>query len=506
MLMVTLLPILPECLIGLGSLILLMIGVFQKKKNVYTVFALTTILLGGVLVSLFLQAPDQPTSFFQGQFIQDSFSQILKVVIIFLSIFVLIGTKSLLAHQHTQLNEYPVLILLSLLGMMVMVSAGSFLSLFVGLELQSLSLYILVSLRRNDPLSSEAGIKYFILGALSTGLLLYGISLIYGSTGTVRFDEIQHLLNVHFLAPHSTFPLGLIIGLFFVIAAMAFKLSAAPFHMWTPDVYEGAPTSVTLFLATIPKIAAFSLLTRLLTGPFFLLVWEWNTVLAFLSLLSMGIGFFGLLTQKNLKRFVAYSSIANAGFALLGLIPGSIEGLQATFIYFILYSFTMLGFFLCLIFLMRRGKSVETIDDLAGIFKLYPALTLFMTLLLFSLAGIPPLAGFLGKLYIFKAALFPYSFLVFAALLTSIIGAAYYLWIIKIITMDKLDKQNWPEISSSMDDKVLYTLISLIVAGLIWFFLTPNLMTDLALKAAHSFPIFEKSFQAVNLSPPPNGL
>lgn len=505
MIMASLIPILPEIFVALGSLSFLMVGVFQKKQNIYPLFTLTILLLGIVLIGLLFQEPYPSQTFFQGQFIQDSFSQILKITIVFLGIFVLLGTTTVTSHQQITLNEYPILFLLSLLGMMIMISAGSFLSLFVGLELQSLSLYILVSLRRNDPLSSESGMKYFILGALSTGLLLYGISLIYGTTGTVRFDEIQHFMNTNFISSQSSIPIGLIIGVFFIIAGIAFKISAAPFHMWTPDVYEGAPSPVTLFLATIPKIAAFALLVRILMGPFFLLLWDWNIALSILSVLSMCIGFFGLLAQRNLKRLIAYSSIANAGFGLLGLVPGSIEGIQATLIYFILYSVTILGFFLCLLFLIRQGKSLQTIDDLAGISKLYPGLTFCMALFLFSLAGVPPLAGFLGKLYIFKAALIPYSPLVLIALLTSVVGAGYYLWIIKIMTMDKLNEHNWKfndsQISFTSEDRLLYILIMAIVTILIWFFLTPNVMTDYAHQAAQSFPIFETSSQLIPALP-----
>lgn len=474
--------LMPEIILSMGSLFLLLQGSFQKDEGIRTIFNLTLICILLSIGTLIIQLPTTPNLIFLGQFVQDPFSQILKIIILSLTLMVLMGTKNSTIRETIAQFEYPILILLTAVGMMIMVSANGFLTLFMGLELQSLALYILSSIRRDNTLSSEAGMKYFILGALSTGMLLYGISFIYGAAGSISFDTIHQILSVS--APLST---GLIIGLFFVLAGVAFKMSIAPFHMWTPDVYEGAPTSVTIFLATVPKIAAFAVMTRLLINPFLSLISHWTIPLMVLSILSMIVGFLGILMQQNIKRLIAYSSIANAGFGLIGLLPGNTAGIQAMLIYYILYSVTILGFFLCITLLTRRGEKVITIQDLSGISKVYPGLTFVIVLLLFSLAGIPPLAGFLGKLYIFKVALQAnYIPLAIIALLTSVLGAAYYLWIIKIITMDDINPENWTRPLSLTEDKSVYTLITVITGSIILFFIKPNIFVAVAEQAAAS--------------------
>lgn len=474
--------IIPEIILALGSLFLLLQGAFQKREGSHTVFNLTFVCLAGSIGALIIQFPSTSQLVFSGQFIQDPFSQILKVLILLLTTMVLLGTRNSTVRETIAQFEYPILILLTVVGMMIMISANGFLTLFMGLELQSLSLYILTSMKRDDALSSEAGMKYFILGALSTGMLLYGISFIYGATGTTAFDAIHQIT-----AQGEGLSTGMMVGLLFILAGIAFKMSIAPFHMWTPDVYEGAPTSVTVFLATVPKIAAFALMARILVSPFLPLVSQWMFPLMVLSILSMVIGFFGILMQTNIKRLIAYSSIANGGFGLIGLLPGTAAGIQAMLIYYILYSVTILGFFLCLMLLARRGEKVETIQDLSGISQLYPGLTFVIILLLFSLAGVPPLAGFLGKLYIFKIALQANLIpLAIVALLTSVLGAAYYLWIVKIITMDAVKLENWTRLTPTHEDGAVYALITLITGAIILFFIKPNVFVTIAERAATS--------------------
>jgi NADH-quinone oxidoreductase subunit N len=369
--------------------------------------------------------------------------------------------------------------------MMMMLSSQGFLTLFMGLELHSFPLYILSSLKRDDARASEAGMKYFLLGALATGILLYGISLIYGATGSFAFDQIHQVLST---TPPS---LGVMMGLFFVLGGLVFKISAVPFHMWTPDVYEGTPTSVTTFLATVPKIATYGILIRILMDPFGSLASHWSMVLMALSFASMLVGSFAILNQRNIRRFIAYSTIANGGYSLMGLLMGNNSGVQATLLYIILYSITIFGFFCCLITLRNRGKTVETISDLSGLSTLYPGLTFVMVCFLFSLAGIPPLAGFFGKLYVFNAAIQGnFITLAIVGILTSVVTAGYYLWIIKVMTMDGVNLSNWiPDKSltgTGKEDRAALSMALVVLALIVIFFITPTPFLDFLLKAADS--------------------
>jgi NADH-quinone oxidoreductase subunit N len=328
--------------------------------------------------------------------------------------------------------EYPVLILMATLGMMMMISANDLISLYMGLELQSLALYVVAAINRDDAKSSEAGLKYFVLGALSSGMLLYGASLVYGFTGATQFSAIAASLQ------DSGSSLGIIFGLVFIIAGLAFKVSAVPFHMWTPDVYEGAPTPVTAFFAAAPKIAAMALFLRVLTGPFAAIVHDWQQIVVFVSLASMVLGAFAAIGQSNIKRLLAYSSIGHMGFALVGLAAGNEEGVRGVVIYMMIYLFTTIGVFACVLAMRRQGKQVEQISDLAGLARTNKGLAFVLSMLMFSLAGIPPLAGFFGKLFVFMAAVKAGLWLLaIVGVVASVVGAFYYLRIIKTIYFDE---------------------------------------------------------------------
>ena len=329
-------------------------------------------------------------------------------------------------------NEYPVLVLLATVGMMLMISASDLIGLYLSLELQSLALYVVAAINRDSAKASEAGLKYFVLGALSSGLLLYGASLVYGFTGHTDFGGIATAIH------GSGASLGIVFGLVFIISGLAFKVSAVPFHMWTPDVYEGAPTPVTVFFATAPKIAAIALFTRVMVGPFAEAIGQWQQVVEFISILSMAFGAIAAIGQNNIKRLLAYSSIGNMGFALVGLAAGTQEGVQGLVIYMLIYLATTLGTFACILAMRRKGVYLEQISDLAGLSRHDKGLAFVLAMLMFSLAGIPPLAGFFGKLFVFMAAVKAGLYvLAILGVVASVIGAYYYLRIIKIMYFDQ---------------------------------------------------------------------
>jgi NADH-quinone oxidoreductase subunit N len=331
--------------------------------------------------------------------------------------------------------EFPVLLLFATLGMMLMISANDLISLYVGLELQSLALYVIAAFRRDTIRSTEAGLKYFVLGALSSGMLLYGSSLIYGFAGTTKFDGLATL----FAGPSGTAPsLGLIVGLVFLIAGLAFKVSAVPFHMWTPDVYEGSPTPVTAFFAMAPKVAAIGLFGRVLVGPFGSLVGDWQQIVSFIAFASMAFGAVAAINQSNIKRLMAYSSIANVGYALVGLATGTPEGLSGMLIYMAIYVVMNAGTFAIILAMRQQGRMVEGISDLAGLGKTRPMMAASLAIFMFSLAGIPPLAGFFGKFFVFRAAINAGLYwLAVLGVLASVVGAFYYLRIIKVMYFDE---------------------------------------------------------------------
>ncbi|MBI3419747.1 MAG: NADH-quinone oxidoreductase subunit NuoN, partial [Proteobacteria bacterium] len=355
-----------------------------------------------------------------------------KAVLLPIAIGVLTLSHDFLKNPENAHPEYPVLVLFAMLGMMLMVSSRSFLGLYVALELQSLSLYVLAAFMRNDAKSSEAGLKYFVLGALASGLLLYGISLIYGFTGTVSFAQLHTALAL----PKA--PVEVVLGLVFVLAAFAFKIAAAPFHMWAPDVYEGAPTPVTAFFAAAPKLAGIALLIKVLYQPFGALGPQAQQILVVLSLISMAWGAFGAIAQSNVKRLMAYSSIGHVGYALIGLASGGSAGLQATLLYLLIYVPMTLGSFAVILCLRRDGRALEQLSDFAGLSRARPLLAACMALFMFSMIGVPPLAGFFGKLYVFLAALQSnLLWLALAGVVLSVVGAFYYLRLIKIMYFDK---------------------------------------------------------------------
>ncbi len=462
--------VLPEMVLLGTTFVLLILGLFRGEFAFHRVMLLSKIALLSVLIMV-CATPVAREVAFHGAFISDPFSILMKALVIASALVVLMISRKSLASEDIAQYEYPILILFAVVGMMVMISANDLMSLFIGLELQSLSLYILTALRRDNLKASEAGMKYFVLGALSTGLLLYGCSLIYGYTGTTNFDGIAKVLK-----GTKTFPLPMMFGLAFLMTSLVFKISAVPFHMWTPDVYEGAPTSITTFLASAPKVAGFALITRVFTSPFASLLTQWQVLLAAIAIASMVLGAFAALRQTNVKRILAYSATGNMGYALIGIVVGTEEGVTASTLYILLYLIMIVGVFACLLNITRRSQEVDTIEDIKGLVRIYPGTAFILSFLLFSMAGIPPLAGFLGKFYIFKAAITANFYaLAIIGVLTSVVAAAYYLWIIKAILMDEPDLVRWTEHYRAYRREPAMTFVLLgSVACLIWIFIAPS--------------------------------
>ena len=410
---------------------------------------------------------------FGGSFIVDDFARFLKILALIGSAATLILSTEFLADPSRRIFEYAILVLLSTLGMMVLISAGDLIMLYLGLELMSLALYVVAASNRDNAKSTEAGLKYFVLGALSSGMLLYGASLIYGFTGTVSFAGIA--------AAAKTGSIGIVFGLVFLLAGLCFKVSAVPFHMWTPDVYEGAPTPVTAFFASAPKVAALAVFTRVALTAFPGIVPQWQQIVVFVAIASMVLGSFAAIGQKNIKRLMAYSSIGHMGFALVGLAAGTAEGAQGVLVYIAIYVAMTLGSFAVILTMKRNGQHVENISDFAGLSRTNPLLAFFFAMLLFSLAGIPPLAGFFAKWYVFVAAIKAGLFtLAVVGVLTSVVGAFYYLTIIKVMYFD--------EPLAKLDPMRVELRTVLAVAGLfnIFFFVYPGPLVSVATAAAKS--------------------
>jgi NADH-quinone oxidoreductase subunit N len=420
----------PEIILAVAAMALLMIGVFSGKRANTTVTGLAVAVLIGVGGwVLFLSGDGQA---FGGAFVNDAFARLFKVLVLIGSVVTLIMSVGFAKAEKFDKFEYPVLIVLATLGMMLMISANDMISLYLGLELSSLALYVVAAFNRDNVRSTEAGLKYFILGALSSGMMLYGISLVYGYTGNTNFEAIAAALS------GGERQLGLVFGLVFVLAGLAFKISAVPFHMWTPDVYEGAPTPVTAFFAAAPKLAAMALLVRVTVGAFEPITPDWQQIVVFISIASMLLGAFAAIGQTNIKRLMAYSSIAHMGFALVGLSAGTAEGVRGVVIYMLIYLAMTLGTFAVILAMRRREGNVEQIEDLAGLSETSPMMATLMTVMMFSLAGIPPLAGFWAKWYVFLAAINAELYaLAIIGVLASVVGAYYYLRIIKIMWFDK---------------------------------------------------------------------
>ncbi|MDA9121602.1 NADH-quinone oxidoreductase subunit NuoN [Candidatus Pelagibacter sp.] len=453
--------ILPEVFISFSIMFLLLLGVYKKNSsNIVNNLAVGSLLITGILI--FNNPLDQNISLFNDGYVVDSLSSFMKILTILGGVFVLSISTKYLKICKIFLIEYPVLILSSILGMMVMISSNDLMVFYIGLELQSLALYVLASFNRDQLKSSESGLKYFVLSALSSGLLLYGCSLIYGFSGSTNFNVISGEMN------SSNY--GLTFGIVFILVGLAFKISAVPFHMWAPDVYEGSPTVVTLFFAIVPKVAALTVFIRFLYIPFVNVIDQWQPILIFLSIASMIFGAIAAIGQNNLKRLIAYSSIGHMGYALAGLSTGSNEGIQSSIVYMSIYLFMNLAFFSCLLMLKRNDVYYETIDDLSGLSKNHPILSLSLLAILFSLAGIPPLAGFFAKFYIFKAVIEQSMyFLAIVGLLSTVIAAFYYLKIIKVIYFDKekesYDKDHNIWLKGSLTFSTLLILLYFIFPG-----------------------------------------
>ncbi|HWK67934.1 MAG TPA: NADH-quinone oxidoreductase subunit NuoN [Rhizobiaceae bacterium] len=420
----------PELILAIGAMVLLMIGVYSGERANTVVNGLAVaILIGAGAWLIFLGGEGQA---FGRAFVSDPFGRVMKVITLIGSVVTLIMSVGFAKAEKFDRFEYPVLIMLATLGMMLMISANDMLSLYLGLELQSLSLYVVAAINRDSVRSTEAGLKYFVLGALSSGMLLYGISLVYGYTGHTGFEAIATALG------GGERQLGVVFGLVFILAGLAFKISAVPFHMWTPDVYEGAPTPVTAFFAAAPKMAAMALVVRVTVGAFEPVAVDWQQIVVFISIASMLLGAFAAIGQRNIKRLMAYSSISHMGYALVGLAANSEAGVRGVIIYMLIYMVMTLGTFAFILAMRRKDGNVEQIEDLAGLSATNPTMATIMTIMMFSLAGIPPLAGFFAKWYVFLAAINAGLVgLAIVGMLASVVGAYYYLRIIKIMWFDQ---------------------------------------------------------------------
>jgi len=422
-------PIGPELVLAIGAMVLLMIGVMRGERAtaIVSVLAIALLVVAGALL---LTQPAGKITAFNGSFVLDDYARFLKILTLTGSAVAILMSIEFLGAVGKQKFEYPVLILLSTTGMLVLVSAGDLIALYLGMELMSLALYVIAAIDRDNARSTEAGLKYFVLGALSSGMLLYGCSLIYGFTGTVSFVGIAKA--------SASGGIGLTFGLVFLFAGFCFKVAAVPFHMWTPDVYEGAPTPVTAFFAAAPKVAGIAVFVRAGVAAFPGIVTQWQQIIVFVAIASMALGSFAAIGQTNIKRLMAYSSIANMGYALIGLAAGTSDGVQSVLIYMTIYVAMTLGTFACIIAMRRADGPVEKIADLAGLASTKPAMAFFLAMLMFSLAGVPPVAGFFAKFYVFVAAIKAgFIALAIIGVVTSVVGAYYYLAIVKTMYFDE---------------------------------------------------------------------
>lgn len=428
-----LVPAFPLIFMGVMSLMLVVLGVSRKEEDFRTVnnFSIFTLVAVSVVVWRLM---GQQGDVFHGLMVADTFGAILQMMVLLGGAVSLVMAVSYVERERGLRVEYPLLVLFSVLGMMVMVSANDLITLYVGLELQSLPLYVLAAIQRDTLRSTEAGLKYFILGALSSGMLLYGASLVYGFTGSTNFNDIATVVASQEMISAP----GLVVGIVFLLAGLAFKVAAAPFHMWSPDVYEGAPTSVTAFFALAPKVAAMGVLLRLLLGPFEPMLDDWRQVIIALSIASMMVGSIGAIAQNNIKRLLAYSGIGHVGFALLGLAAASGEGIRAVVLYLIIYMVMTAGAFAVVLMMKRQGRMVEQISDLSGLASKQKLLAAAMAITMLSMAGIPPLAGFFSKLFIFQSVIAAQLYtLAIVGVLASVISAFYYLRVIKVMYFDE---------------------------------------------------------------------
>jgi len=468
----SLLPVLPEIVLAVGAMALLMLGAFRGQRSTPLVLGLSiALLLATGLVQCWLPAGRLET--FNGSFIVDSYARFLKILALAGSAATLLISFGYLEDRSRRIFEYAILILISTVGMMLLISAGDLIMLYLGLELMSLALYVVAASDRRSVKSTEAGLKYFVLGALASGMMLYGMSLIYGFTGNVSFAGIAAVVK--------TGSVGVAFGLVFLLVGLCFKVSVVPFHMWTPDVYEGAPTPITAFFSASPKVAAFAVFVRVLTMAFPNILHDWQQIVVFVSIASMALGSFGAIGQRNIKRMMAYSSIAHMGFALVGLASGTAEGVQGVVLYLVIYVAMTFGAFTVILAMKRNGHAMEEISDFAGLSRTNPLVAFFFAMLLFSLAGIPPLAGFFAKFYVFtaaiKAGLVTLSVI---GVLTSVVGAFYYLNVIKVMYFDE---------RAGATDVVRFELGAVVAVAAIFnllFFVYPGPLVSAATVAAKS--------------------
>jgi NADH-quinone oxidoreductase subunit N len=459
-------PILPELFLAVSAMILLLVGVFRgpagreaaatwspahaANARVITWLSIIVLVVTAFLVS---GLPVERSVILAGMFVSDAFGIFAKLLILLGSALTLVLAIDYNEREQMARFEYAVLILFATIGMMLMVSANDLIALYLGLELQSLSLYVVAAFRRDSLQSTEAGLKYFVLGALSSGMLLYGVSLVYGFAGTTTFPGLAAIVADQAAEP----PLGLLFGLVFIAAALCFKVAAAPFHMWTPDVYQGSPTPVTAFFSVAPKVAATALFVRVMIEPFGPLAEQWWQIVWVTSVLSMGLGAFAAINQTNIKRLMAYSSIGHIGYALVGLVPGDETGVRGVLIYMAIYIFMSVATFAVILCMKRDGRMVENISDLSGLARSQPMVAAALAICMFSMSGIPPLAGFFSKLYVFLAAVAAgYYWLAVIGVLTSVVGAFYYLRIIKLMYFDE---------PAPAFDRPLGTGVSVVLAG-----------------------------------------
>jgi NADH-quinone oxidoreductase subunit N len=471
------LPALPEIVLAIAAMVLLVIGVFRGETSTRLISWLAVLVLIGILVLAARLGIDRRIGFY-GMFVTDAFALFMKALVLIGSAVSIVMAMRYNEDHRIARFEFPVLILLATTGMMVMVSANDLITLYLGLELQSLALYVVASFDRDSVRSSEAGLKYFVLGALSSGMLLYGASMIYGFAGTTSFAALAQVVGGGLGAPSP----GLIIGIVFVVVGLAFKVSAVPFHMWVPDVYEGAPTPVTAFFAVAPKMAAIALFMRFMIEPFGGMIAEWRQIIVFLSVASMVLGSVAAIAQTSIKRLMAYSSIGHIGYALIGLAAASPAGIRGVLVYMAIYLFMNVGTFAVILCMRQQGKMLEGINDLAGLARTQPGLALALAIFMFAMAGVPPAAGFFSKLYIFVAALdAKLTGLAIIGVVTSVVGAFYYLRVVKVMYFD--------EPAAAFDRPIAIELKAvLLVAAIVtmFFFLLPDPLVGSAEAAAAS--------------------
>jgi len=461
--------ILPEIFISVSIMLFLLVGVFKKNSAslIYNLSNISLVILLALIINL---SSFNKIYLFNSSYLIDNLSNYMKIILVGSGIFVMLTGSRYIQVINLNKIEYPILILSSILGMMIMISSNDLIVFYMGLELQSLALYVLASFNRDNLLSTESGLKYFVLSALSSGLLLYGCSLTYGFSESTNFDQI--LIN------STEFNYGTTFGIVFILVGLAFKISAVPFHMWAPDVYQGSPTSVTLFFAILPKIAALSVFIKFLYTPFANMNDQWQTIIVFISIASMIFGAVAAIGQKNLKRLIAYSSISHMGYALAGLATVSNQGIQSSITYISIYLVMNLAFFSCLFMLKRDDKYYENIEDLSGLSKKHPILSFSLLIVLFSLAGIPPLAGFFAKFYVFLAVIEQSMyFLAIVGLLATVVAAFYYLRIIKIIYFDP-EKEEF-ETSHNLGLKITLAISTIFILA---YFIYPSGITEVVSK------------------------